>query len=372
MATPFPSSRATRRQRAILYLQFPCFLLVVVLSSCRERGEGQKKLATASLLGRDSAPTVGVKVLPPVFNDEASHLKCDIPVTNNSAQRVHFAEIRPSCGCSSAILSDRDLEPGQQTVLHIETAIRDRTGPEKVFCVLIDQDGNTRNYEIRTTIYSRVAFSPREIRFGLVDPNKETSSAAELSFFSRDLADLPAADSLNFRCADELKLTVSAAPTELKNSDGVFVRKIPLAVVLVPGPGSGPATGAITVSFDWKGLKQESRLPIAWNVRNLYDISPMRAFFIASDVASETLERRISIRRTDNIPFVIRKLTPSCPAIECSVATGSQPLTVHEAVLQLDLKAVEKPSLCGEVSVLTDHPVQPLLKIPFAAVKRRS
>lgn len=103
-------------------------------------------------------------------------------------------------------------------------------------------------------------------------------------------------------------------------------------------------------------------------MRGAYDISPPRAFFGFVRDSAATLERRVVIRRYDGMPFAIVKTSSEDRGISSSFAER-QRVAAHVLVLTLDCKKVTA-FVYGQILVETDDPLEPTLKVPFAASRR--
>jgi hypothetical protein len=123
--------------------------------------------------------------LPSILVEDQPHVQQTFRVANTTNRIVRFTKIIPSCTCSMASLDSMHLQPGQETTLRMEFDLRERTGPQRFLCELIEDCNNVWTYDIATTVYERISFQPRLIRFGLVDPNTEHVRPVELHIVSR-------------------------------------------------------------------------------------------------------------------------------------------------------------------------------------------
>ncbi|MFL5243659.1 MAG: DUF1573 domain-containing protein [Gemmataceae bacterium] len=72
--------------------------------------------------------------IPPVFGDLIESLTCDFTVRNETNSTINFREVQSSCGCTKAQLEMKSLEPGQETVLHLNINVRGRYGKQLFSC----------------------------------------------------------------------------------------------------------------------------------------------------------------------------------------------------------------------------------------------
>lgn len=263
------------------------------------------------------------------------------------------------------------LVPGQRTTAHLEVDLRGRWGPQNFSTILVEETGDRWVCDIKTTVHTRTLFAPRVVHLGLVDPTSETTASAEMQLYGRGLEEIPSAESLEYICSEGLSVAAGATQ-DAQGEDGVWVRKIPLGIRLQSGLGYGPAAGFVVVKSRQAQAESERRLQIDWNVRTLYEVVPGRTFFTPRDVAQGNLERRVTLRRANGEPFQIREIRISNPALTSYLEGESRPprpAKEHHLVVRLEPQRMSKPTISGEILVLTDHPVQPQVKIPFAAFR---
>jgi hypothetical protein len=100
----------------------------------------------------------------------------------------------------------------------------------------------------------------------------------------------------------------------------------------------------------------------------LYEVAPARLFYGQVREADGRLEKQARIRRTDGKPLLVRKVSVT----DSRVTATARPEADGGASLTLVLSAASvKDALWGEVILETDHPHQPVLKIPYAATARK-
>jgi len=139
----------------------------------------------------EGAPEAGpeasavVHVLPPMFADEAGQIEHEFPVVNRTGGPVTILDIRPSCSCSSAWTDTKELEPGQETTLHVRVNLAGRTGPFDAMCEVGNDSGEPWVYTLRTAIYERVAFTPKSLQFGTVRADQELTAGVTVSTWAR-------------------------------------------------------------------------------------------------------------------------------------------------------------------------------------------
>ncbi len=293
-----------------------------------------------------------------------------MPVKNETDRSIRFKHVRPSCSCAGATrLAAMELAPGQETTLTFEVDLRHRKGPQRFLCYLVEADGSEWTYTLETTLHERARFRDADsLHFGMIDPKTEEARDTEFVLHSDSLEALP--DTVSFRAdSDQLRVEAGAAEVE-RQSDGTFVRRLPVRIRLQCPDREGLSHASIYAEFDRQGEKQRVQLGVTWNVRTLFSVSPAQAYFGTVDTsASGEIVRRVMIRRTDGKSLSIKGIKTSCPPVRCSVEKAPEGSACSLA-LTLDPRKMNGP-LWGEVIVETDHAVQPFVKIPVAALAQQ-
>jgi hypothetical protein len=263
-----------------------------------------------------------------------------------------------------------ELGPGQETTLHFDIDLRHRKGPQQFVCRLVEEGGAEWTYTLETTLYERARFAEvGSTHFGMVDPGVQEVRETHFYLCAESPQALP--QEVSFRTNSD-HVRVEAGPGTIEtNPDGIGVRKIPVKFRLRAPTRPGLESASVYATVAWPKEKQEVLAGVDWNVRTLISISPAQAYFgMVDPTSSGRIERRVTVRRPDGRPLVVKGVKASCPQVRCSV---QEPRDGPTAVLLLDLdpKEVTKP-LWGEVVLETDHPVQAIVKIPVAALPKQT
>jgi hypothetical protein len=336
---------------------------------CLSTGCARQRPADAAAVPAQGQPIYHAEQLPPILAEPYGSLRHDTTVKNETGRMVHFVRVQTSCSCSGGTtLETMEFAPGQETVLHFDINLQSRTGPQRFVCRLLEDNGTEWTYELATTIYEPARFGSRGgTHFGMIDPNAEEAREGEFILVADSPANLP--QDISFTAGSEaLQIEPGPAADEVQE-DGVAVRKVPLKFRLrAPAtPGLGQVRAA--VQFERQGAKQQVETTVDWNVRTFYSVSPAQVYFGTVEPGDGAVERRVIIRVLDRDSLTIKEAKVSCPGVRCSVEKPRQSGT-GELLLVLDPGSVSGP-LLGEVIVETDHPVQPTVKIPLAAIPKR-
>jgi hypothetical protein len=307
--------------------------------------------------------------IPPVFVDEASSLQYDVPVKNETDQTVQFTHIRRSCTCAGATrLAAMKLAPGQETTLHFDIDLHHRMGPQQFVCYLVEASGAEWTYSLATTLYERARFAQSEaIHFGMVDPKTEEVRETQFYLHAENRQALP--HRVSFRTdSDPLQVEAGLGSVDEK-PDGTVVWTFPLTLRLRQPGVPGLERASVYAEVEQPGGKQIVQTNVTWNVRALYVVAPSQVYFGTIDPSAPgEVERRVVIRRTDARPLGIKGVKVSCSSVRCSIEKMSDDST-GKVLLVLNPRSMTG-ALWGEMTVETDHAVQPLLKIPVAALTK--
>jgi hypothetical protein len=103
----------------------------------------------------NSSSTETVFDFPPTIIDETPDWIATVPIVNKTDRLLNFADVRPSCTCSSGRLSTSILEPGREASLTIHANLRGRVGPQAFGVMLNDASGLNWNVVVRTECVER-------------------------------------------------------------------------------------------------------------------------------------------------------------------------------------------------------------------------
>lgn len=258
-----------------------------------------------------------------------------------------------------------ELTPGQATTLHLDIDLRQRKGPQRLVCYLVEEGGAEWTYELVTTLYERARFAEfGGIHFGMVDPNVQELREMNFYLHAESLEAIPRGAVFRSE-SGRLRVEPGLAVDE-ELPDGTVVRKIPLKLRLrTPAiPGLGHAS--VIAEVERQGLKQQVQTGVTWSVRSFYSVAPTQVYFGKIDPSSgNPIERQATIRRTDGKPLSIKAVEVSSSCVHCSVEKASDESTCM-LLLVLNPESLNGP-VWGEVTVETDHALQPYVKIPVGA-----
>lgn len=148
-------------------------------------------------------------------------------------------------------------------------------------------------------------------------------------------------------------------------------KRLPVIIRLKPQNVPGRNHGEVYATLMTRAGEKKLTLVVDWNVRSLYETHPPRLFFgDISKSLDKPLVKEILMRRSDRRPLQILSLKATSPALTGSFSGAPGKEGYRVLRVQLSPEAVSGP-LLGELVVQVVDPVQPEIRIPFAAYRSR-
>jgi len=339
------------------------WLLIVFFAAGCERSSGA---SNETLFLSGARKTVERQVAPFFADDgEQSYTCC---VVNDTNETISGLKLVASCSCTNVSLEKEELGPREQTLLHMRADPKYRSGPQSFHCDLfIDREHPPWEFTVRTAIRKRVTLFPGEVHFGVIEPNTQATAKVVLELYQSAGAswDGPTDGSFCAWPGDQIKTSIEEVGNEVQ-ADGTTLMRIRLAFVLSPQSANGRFESSAMLHYVQDGVRKELNVPASWFVRNLYTVSPQRIFIGRRELDGGSIERRLTIRRTDGREFAITKIDSTFPSMNCSV-TRQESADQHEIVINVPPLADQPDFLAGDLTIQTDHATQPGLVIPIAA-----
>lgn len=309
-------------------------------------------------------PTTVVRKLPPHFVDDGDELKWEFRVTNATGHPVQFERIEHSCGCMAATLGSMALAAGDSTDLVMKVDAKGRTGSQRFTARLFTKDGDVCAYETVVVFHHRLKFEPDYLAFGLVDPGKEISQDAVLVEIVPEAMALPEFHALDVSCP-LLSVTKEQAGA-ITRSEGTQQRRTLVHVRLTPSTEQASMGEAVTCRYALSGQEKTVKLPVRWQLRDVYAMTPPRAYF-GEVRGAEPVSREIVLKRCDGKSFLVRGVETHNAAVAC-VAKAAEGGASYRLTITLQPDLADR--FCwGEVDVTTDRADQAVVKAPYSAIR---
>jgi hypothetical protein len=298
--------------------------------------------------------------LPAILADEGGTLKHLFKVANESDMPVEITSVRPSCTCSRATISSGVLKPMESADLTIEADLSTRRGAQVFRCTLFDSKANLfGEYTLRTTIYPRVSLSAGEVAFGSVELFQEAQRRVDVEFRDRNKLRLPTIVGIT----SDAPVTTIAQEAMLHEHDGIWCKTVTINCRLAPQQVAGFGQSKLVAVFESENKRSESSWPISWQIRSLFQVTPVRIFWGNLVPDAGPVERTVRLTRRDGAPFEVRRALCGEHAVTCRVRP--RPGGVEICAI-LDPRNANG-YLTGDIRVETNQSDQAVILIPFAA-----
>lgn len=353
-------------------IAFTALFACQLMGSRADREESSRSVNSIALtqlkpLKARSKPEV-VVVIPPRFCVDGDEVVTEIPITNDQDQSVVFQKIQTTCGCSSATLSQMSLQPGQTTNLRVAIDSRGRIGPQSINVTLLDDNSQPWRYRVETTLFVPVEFDVPNafLPLGQLVGGSELNREIGLILRGGIGLHLPS----EFRSTSSSGGVTIGLPTTSQSpvyiEHGCQTRKLSCSVKWKVPTIPGDFSGWIDLQYSYNGSNRKTRLSYCGYVTSQFDISPKYVVFTVDNTYSS---RRILLRRTDGLPLRITKSISSFDGVTAHY-TNSNEAKVVVVELRVRPDLVEK-NISGEVEFQTNLAAQPILKVPFAVLRKQ-
>ncbi|MBV9125857.1 MAG: DUF1573 domain-containing protein [Planctomycetes bacterium] len=260
-------------------------------------------------------------------------------LTNNTPQPLHIADVRVSCGCTTASALEKEVAPGHATAILAQMDTRRFTGVRAV-TIFVDFDQPSWD-EVRLTVQANsrddVLLTPETLAFGRVRAGKTSSASVTVSFVGNNQAQILAAG-----CNSNY---VKTSFKELNHGENEV--RYQVSAQVAPDTPSGDWYSEV-----WLTTNQPStprlRVPLTVVVEAPLTVTPASLDW-GQVMKGESSERRIIVRGSQ--PFRIKQVKGTDEVL--SVRESSQGARqVH--VLLVSLKPVSPGEVNRSLQVVTD------------------
>jgi hypothetical protein len=277
-------------------------------------------------------------------------------VSNKGNGQLNISRLNPSCGCTSTVIGQWTLNPGQSTDVEATFNPAGFRGIVHKSIQVISNDPATPSVNL--------TFEAEVIR--------EISPSTDAVFFQDLQRTAPRRSSVKFTSGNgqPVHLTEAKAPgapylTATIRPEG----KDAWVDILIDGrqvpPGRLTGTDALVVRTD-NPKASMINITVQWELKASIQAEPMRVAWV--EAAGKELRTKVLLKQVDGKPFRIlsAKTTHSLLRVE---GTGKGQAPQHE--LQVVLAATAKAGMYNEkVTLTTDSPDQPEVELRVAASLR--
>ena len=338
----------------------PCRLISLVVVSL-----AISNVAVGCVRGKKKEPSSSTTALSPKLEfvekmhdfgnvTEGDRLTHVFVIRNTGAGTLLIDRVTTSCGCTAAVLKNKEVLPGGEGQIEVTFDTNRRGGDNHKTITVLSNDTNSprAELEIRANVETLLAFDPGFVRLN-PEIGKQQVSEVWLAGKLKEQAKLKILETTG-----EAEVTIELADKKLEN--GHNLQGLRFSVV---GKKVGFGNGNLTVGT---GLDKPDKLQIGfhWTVTGNVQVIPAQLYFSAHMGPASERVLRISSRKTDFRlrearilagPFTAKILTPDAGA-------GYE---VHVALK----KDVEPPPTAvaeiGKLELVSNDPLEPKKEVPL-------
>jgi hypothetical protein len=256
--------------------------------------------------------------IPVVFRTDQPELKVEFPVKNDTENPIRFVRVRRGCDCLDTALAKDYLEPGGETVLTTIVNCRDRIGPQSITTWLDDDQGWSRAYRLKTTIYDSASFAEsRAFSFGILQPNRQASKTLELRLFGKTQEDLPRLKSLKPQGTRYVRLT-HHTPVVEQDQNGVFVAKIGIVAELSTPGDVADGYVSVVAALQCGDKSWEVKSDGFWQMKAPFTAEPAQVIWKQTSLSKPSDRRSVvKVQSDDGRPFRLKAVRGLPPGVTC-------------------------------------------------------
>lgn len=341
--------------RSLVVRLFASALAVLWLSGCARNGdwEDSDRMARNELFGTQDERKHDFGV---VIGRPGLKLSHTFPLVNTTQRTIRLlrAVNRKTC-CGELNFTPTTLLPGQGAGLEVIFKVGEASSPLSHVAVVETDDPEypTRSFLTFARPLPRFRVAPDDSRPRSVAPGgmaRVNYVAYEYGTSQEPPSKLDAAV-----VSSDVKATWSGPPRDRILAESVIERSRPLLLELVASGAPGERYSTLRVS---SGSEMLGAASLRWQVESAIQASPSALLI---DRSSSGSARPVSLRLNGDRPFRVTGVTSALPGIEGrSLEDDTRATHVIKVSLGSDRSAAER---WGELTVKTDHPGQPVVKV---------
>jgi len=275
-------------------------------------------------------------------------------------------KVKTSCGCTAAILSSKEIEPGKIGEIKATFSTKRYRGKQSktIYVSSNDPKHPTVQLKIQTTIKSAGSFKPRNIQFGQITRGEKISRVIELMPEGEEIkiAEITASpDVFSARILEDENDNADKQSETDKN------RPILIEVSVSPEAPIGRHNGNLTVTINHPKISSlSSRLYL--QVEGQIKFSPRMLFFDENAQKNRGAKKiRITKSKGPNLEIVgVESTSPQFQAETVIIKEGKE----FDVEIRM-APDVEPGRYQGEIVIRTNDPDQKEIKIPVRSNIRK-
>lgn len=284
-------------------------------------------------------------------------VKHDFVFTNTGTEKLEILDVRPSCGCTTAGTWDRVIEAGATGRIPVQFSSVGFSGAisKSVAVTSTDPARSTVSLKIKANIFIPIEVSPTMAYFQYDggETNAETKTIRILSHLKEALT---LAEPISSNRAFTARLEPVTPGKEYN-----------LQITTVPPVGTGTITAPITIKTSAKDLP-ELRVQVYAVERQPITVSPSYLSLPAGPLVS-ALQPKVNVQAAGARALAISEARIDHPEVSVKV-TELQPGRLFSVQATFPAGFALEPGKRLELSIKSDHPRQPIIRVPVVQSQR--
>jgi hypothetical protein len=273
-------------------------------------------------------------------------------LTNVGDRLLEIKEVRASCGCTTTGNWSRQVEPGRGGTIPVEFHTGNFMGPVSKQITVTSTDTNQPvvTLQIKGTIWRPIDVSPQSLVLHyLADTPTSITGAVSIVNKEAEALTLSAPTSNQRGLAAELKTTEPG-------------KEYQLVVRTVPPLAAGNVFGKVTMKTSSPKVPT-LEVPVYAIGQRAVTVAPAQVLLPPGRMTT-TVTRSVSIRSAGTNALTLSDLAVNAPGVQVDVKE-LQAGRYYTLVLTFPAGFEVPPGQPVELSVRSDHPQYPLLKVPI-------
>jgi hypothetical protein len=249
---------------------------------------------------------------------------------NDGNLTLEIGQVRASCGCTVASVSQKTVPPGQTTEVSARLSLRGRTGPQHKTITVQSNDPEQPNYmlTLQGTAISEMQIRPNQLFFGRIASGAVVTGLVELAIESTNAVKVVKVE------ANTPQLSVTTEPS----ADGKLHS---IRVITQPPLSRGTLRGNVHVETDHPKYPAMDIVVSAFVVSDL-SFAPEEIAVVSQ--TNQPMTRFVILRSETGKPFQVQTVEPPLPSIQANIV----PMDAVSCRIELS-NIVAAPELEGKV-----------------------
>jgi hypothetical protein len=287
--------------------------------------------------------------------DRISHI---FKFTNIGSEPLQITRVSTSCGCTAALLSQKEILPGSSGEIRATFETKRFEGEQETTITVHSNDPDDPKIELTIigTIKRDVAVVPQGINFGDVKKGGTVTSSVRLLQLSQNELVLHRIE------VNEKYLNATTSRFREENSRGIHID-----ITLKPEAPVGAFNEVITLHTN---LKRRPRIdvPVWANILGRIQVQPDR-LSLGTIAKGEKISQSLTVSSHDGKRFHVLKITCDLPFIHLQSSVDKKNKVVKISGM-ID-RVSPAGRLSGRIDIYTDDPDQRVIHVPVYGVIER-